>query len=197
MHAYIPCSALSASSGLIRLGSMPLVILDPVPVEIEALLERRRHLGLDTQDEMWEGVLHVNPSPHGRHHLVLHQLAVLLDAPARSAGLLPAMGDFNIGDEASYRVPDGGLHRPGPDELFYPTAALAVEVVSPGDETWRKLPFYAAHDVDEVLIVDPLERVVHWFALSGGEYEPIERSTLIDNGPEKLAAQIDWPDAKD
>jgi len=195
LHAYIRCSVLSASSGLITLGSMPLLVLDPVPVEIEALLERRHRLGLDARDEMWEGVLHMNPSPHGRHHLILHQLAVLLDGPARLAGLLPAMGDFNIGDEGSYRVPDGGLHRPGPDELFYPTAALVVEVVSPGDETWKKLPFYAAHSVDEVLIVDPLERAVHWFTLSGGEYEPIERSALIDYGPEKLAGQIDWPDA--
>jgi Uma2 family endonuclease len=174
---------------------MPLVVLDPAPVEIEALLERRRRLGLDGGDEMWEGVLHVNPSPHGRHHRIQQQLAVLLDRPAREAGLLAALGDFNIGDEDNYRVPDGGLHRPGPDELFYPTAALVVEIVSPGDETWKKLPFYAAHGVDEVLIVDPLERRVHWFGLSGDGYEPIERSALVDYGAEQLADRIDWPDA--
>jgi Uma2 family endonuclease len=176
---------------------MPLIVLDPVPVEIEKMLARRRRLGLDACDEMWEGVLHVNPSPHGRHHLVLHQLAVLLDAPARSAGLQPAMGDFNIGEEDSYRVPDGGLHRPGPDEMFYPTAALVVEVVSPGDETWKKLPFYASHGVDEVLIVDPLERAVHWLALRGEEYEPAERSGLIDHTPEQLADEIAWPETAD
>jgi Uma2 family endonuclease len=176
---------------------MPLVVLDPLPVEIKALLERRRRLGLDGGDEMWDGVLHMNPSPHGRHHRVQHQLAVLLDAPARAAGLLAALGDFNIGEKDNYRVPDGGLHPPGPDELFYPTVALAVEIVSPGDETWKKLPFYAAHGVDEMLIVDPLERVAHWLGLRGGEYEPIERSALIDYGPGRLAEQISWAEVTD
>lgn len=172
---------------------MSIVVLDPLPVEIAALLERRRRFGLDTLDEMWEGVLHVNPGPHGRHHLLQHQLAVLLDEPARTAGLLPAMGNFNIGDEDSYRVPDGGLHRPGPDQLFYPTAALVVEVVSSGDESWQKLPFYAAHDVDEILIIDPIARRVHWLGRSGDGYEPVEHSSLIDYGTEQLEKNLDWP----
>jgi Uma2 family endonuclease len=176
---------------------MPLVVLDPLPLEIESLLERRRRLGLDGGDEMWDGVLHMNPGPHGRHHRIQQQLAELLGPPALAAGLIPAMGDFNIGDEDNYRVPNGGLHRPGPDELFYPTVALAVEIVSPGDETWKKLPFYGARGVDEVLIVDPLERVVHWLGLRGGEYEPIERSALIDYGPGLLAEQISWPEVTD
>jgi Uma2 family endonuclease len=174
---------------------MPLVVLDPLPVEIESLLERRRRLGLDGRDEMWDGVLHMNPGPHCRHHRIQQQLAVLLDGPSRAAGLLPALGTFNIGDKDNYRVPDGGLHRPGPDELFYPTVALAVEIVSPGDETWMKLPFYATHGVDEVLIVDALERVVHWLGLRDGKYEPIERSALIDYGPAQLAEKIDWSEA--
>jgi Uma2 family endonuclease len=174
---------------------MPLVVLDPLPVEIESLLERRRRLSLDGRDEMWDGVLHMNPGPHGRHHRIQQQLAVLLDGPSRAAALLPALGAFNIGDEDNYRVPDGALHHPGPDELFYPTVALAVEIVSPGDETWKKLPFYAAHAVDEVLIVGPLERVVHWLGLHDGEYQWIERSALIDYGPTQLAKQIDWSEA--
>jgi Uma2 family endonuclease len=36
-----------------------------------------------------------------------------------------------------------------------PTAALVVEIVSPGDESYKKLDFYAAQAVDEVVIVDP------------------------------------------
>lgn len=172
---------------------MPLVVLDPLPTEIEELLERRRRLGLDGGDEMWDGVLHMNPGPHGRHHRIQQQLAELLGPTALAAGLTPAMGDFNIGEEDNYRVPDGGLHRPGPDELFYATAALAVEIVSPGDETWKKLPFYAAHGVDELLIVDPLGRSVHWLGLRRGGYEPIDRSALIEYGPAQLTEQIDWP----
>jgi Uma2 family endonuclease len=170
---------------------MPTVILDPLPVEIDELLVRRQELGLDRADEMWDGVLHVNPTPHGRHGRILQQLTVLLNGPSRAAGLLP-LADFNLGTKGNYRVPDGGLHRPGPDEMYYPTAALVVEIVSPDDESWAKLPFYAAHYVDEVLIVDPQAHKVHWFALRSDGYDPIERSSLIDFGPAELAERIAW-----
>ena len=113
---------------------------------------------------------------------------------AREAGLAPHIGIFNIGEPHDYRVPDGGLLRPGPDAVYLPTAALVMEIVSPGDQTWEKLSFYAAHNVDELLIVDPQERRVHWLALRpSGEYVTIERSALIALGPAELAEQIDWP----
>jgi Uma2 family endonuclease len=174
---------------------MPTLVMDPAPVELEALLERRRRLGLDHHDEMWEGVLHMNPAPHGRHQRIAQQLAVALNGPARAKGLLPAMGEFNLGVVNDYRVPDGAVHRPGPDRLYYPTTALVVEIVSPGDESWKKLPFYAAHDVDEVLLVDPATRSVDWLALRDGEYRPIERSGLLELGADELAARIEWPAA--
>ncbi len=172
---------------------MATLVLDPHPAELDALLERRRRLGLDHNDEMWGGVLHMNPAPHGRHHRIGQQLAEALASPARAAGLLPAMGDFNLGTQEDNRVPDGAVHRPGPDEMYYTTVALVIEIVSPGDETWQKLPFYVAHEVDEVLILDPAERAVHWLGLADGEYRPIERSGLIDLGPGELSARIDWP----
>jgi Uma2 family endonuclease len=77
--------------------------------------------------------------------------------------------------------------------VWQSTAAVVVEIVSPGDESWKKLPFYAAHHVDEVLILDPEKHAVHWLGLSGGEYSPIERSALIDLGASELAERIDWP----
>ncbi len=89
--------------------------------------------------------------------------------------------------------PTGAIHRHWTDQVWYATAAVAIEIVSPGDETWEKLGFYAAHAVDEVLIVDPEERRVHWLRLAGEGYEPTERSGLIELGPDELAARIDWP----
>jgi len=77
--------------------------------------------------------------------------------------------------------------------VWISTAAIVVEILSPGDETWEKLPFYAAHEVDEVLIVDPAERKVTWLRLSAGRYQPVERSQLIELGPAGLAGQLDWP----
>jgi len=175
-------------------GGMATLVLGSPPPELEALLERRRQAGVDRLDEVWEGVLHLVPAPSFEHARISQQLAVLLDAPARAAGLIPAMSDFNLGESLrDFRVPDGGLHRPGAAGVWLPTAAAVVEILSPEDETRQKLPFFAAHHVDEVLIVDPGARSVTWLGLRGGEYEPLERSGLIDLGPDGLAGQIDWP----
>lgn len=134
------------------------------------------------------------PAPSGEHADIAQQLAEVLGPPARAAGLSPTMSEFNLGDsEHDFRVPDGGLHRTRPHGTWLPTAALVVEIVSPGDETWEKLPFYAAHRVDEVLIVDPQERAVHWLALADGQYTACGCSRLIDLGPRELGERIDWP----
>ena len=164
---------------------------EPLPAELEALLERRRRWGADTHDEVWAGVLHVTPAAHGRHGELQMAVMELLGPPARAAGLTPT-AEINLGEKDDFRVPDGALQRLRA-RLYYPSAALVLEVLSPGDESWEKLPFYAAHGVEELLIVDPHERAVHWLALREGQYLPIARSALVNLGPEELAAQIDWP----
>lgn len=170
-----------------------MLISEPLPAEVEALLERRKKLGQDRKDEVWEGVYHVVPAPSHKHSTIAAQIKALLRTSALATGL-EVTDDFNLGDSKdNFRVPDGGLHRPGAAEMWHPTAALVLEVLSPNDDTWEKLPFYAAHHVDEVLIVNPDTRKVHWLALTDGEYKPIERSALIDLGPTDLAQQVNWP----
>ncbi|MGA2470786.1 MAG: hypothetical protein ABSG64_08865 [Solirubrobacteraceae bacterium] len=65
---------------------MRTVVCDPPPADFEALLERRRRLGVDRYDEVWAGVLHVNPGPHGRHAKVQQQVMEQLGPLARAAG---------------------------------------------------------------------------------------------------------------
>jgi Uma2 family endonuclease len=149
-------------------GSLEVVatlVRDLAPVEFERLLERRRRLGQGVLDEVWEGVHHMNPAPAGRHADIAQQLAELLGSPARKAGLVPMLSIFNLGEPDDYRVPDGGLHRERENHVYYPTVAMAVEIVSPDDGTWDKLGFYASRGVDELLIVEPQDRHVHWLAL--------------------------------
>lgn len=172
---------------------MATLVMDPQPAEFEALLERRRQLGLDHRDEVWEGVYRMMPPPTHNHGLLVIQLACLLRPCADSAGLGLTNG-VAIGEpDVNYRTPDLALHRADAAPMWHPTAALAVEVVSPSDESLAKLPFYAAHDVDEVLIVDPATHSVDWLGLNDGEYRPIEHSGLIDLGVSDLAERIDWP----
>lgn len=118
---------------------MPTLVMDPAPAEFEAFLERRRRLGQDRRDEMWAGVLHMAPAPHRRHARLQAQVTVLLEPLARAAGI-EAVAEFDIGDANDYRIPDGGLLAPGPDELYLPTAALAVEILSHATRRCRSSP---------------------------------------------------------
>jgi hypothetical protein len=85
---------------------MSTVVLGPAPPELRALIERRKRSGLHRLDEVWDGVLHMTPAPSFEHARIAQQLAVLLDAPAHAAGLLPAMHEFNLGesDELAARI---------------------------------------------------------------------------------------------
>jgi Uma2 family endonuclease len=172
---------------------MRTVVLDPPTAGLGEVLERRRRSGLDRMDEIWEGVLHMVPAPNYGHGDLESQLHAILRPLAHRAGLA-MIGQSNLGEgEHDFRVPDSALHRPGASGAWHPTAALVIEIVSPHDESWEKLPFYAAHDVDEVLIVDPAKRSIDWLGLDGGEYHPIERSELIELGASELGERIDWP----
>ena len=173
---------------------MPTLISDPPPAELEEFLERRRRLGLDRHDEIWEGVNRMMPAPGLAHRLVDRQLAKLLDPLAEAAGLLEG-GELNLGTKDDFREPDRAIWRPEDSADWQQTVALAVEILSPGDSTWEKLPFYASHRVDELLIVDPQKRSVEWLALQDGEYRPLERSRLIELGPAELSERIAWPAA--
>ncbi len=170
---------------------MRMLVLDPPTAGVGDVLESRRRSGLDRLDEVWDGVYHMVPAPSHIHGAIESQLHRLLGPLATAVGLT-MVGQSNLGEsEHDFRVPDSALHRPGAQGRWHPTAAL-VEIVSPNDETWEKLPFYAAHNVDEVLIVDPRERSVSWLGLEQGEYRAIEHSGLVDLGTQGLAGQLDW-----
>jgi hypothetical protein len=172
---------------------MRTLVLDPPTAGLDALLEGRRRSGLDRIDEIWEGVYHVVPASSHTHAVIEAKLMRLLGPPADAAGL-QLSGQCNLGEsEHDFRVPDCALHRPGAHGIWHPTAALVVEVVSPNDEAWEKLSFYAAYRVDEVLIVNPQERSVSWLALEDDGYRPIAHSGLVDLGTQRLAEQLDWP----
>jgi len=173
---------------------MRTVLLEP-PAEVRAWLARRRELGQDLYDEVWEGEYHVAPAPHPAHpaHGDLDdQLALLLGPRARHAGLRGS-GPLNVGEPDDYRVPDRAYLRARPTTAFVPTAALVVEIVSPGDETWAKPGFYFAHGVEELLVIDPVRRSVDLLCRGPSALVPAERSALLDLSAADLAAELDWP----
>ena len=171
---------------------MKTVVLGEPPAAIEEFLSRRRAAGQDLFDEVWEGEYHVAPASQSWHGYVDNVLAELLGPPARAAGLV-GTGPFNLGHVGDYRVPDRGCHRTLPSTVRVPTAAIVVEVISPDDETWAKVDFYARHHVDEICTADPMGAEIRWFALTGTAYEETGVSRLLDLSTADLASRIDWP----
>ncbi len=169
---------------------MRTVVVGTRPPEIDALIARRQARGLDLFDELWNGDYHMNPAPHSRHGRVDRQIARVLDPIAEAIGLVP-VSVFNLGTSENYRVPDSGyLHPSTKGDVFVPTAAVVIEIVSPGDETFEKLPHYAQFGVAEVIVVDPESRAVRIFR--GLAEEP--DSSVLGITSEWLASQVAWPD---
>jgi len=118
-------------------------------------------------------------------------LAILL--PYVDRARLHITTAFNVGTPRDFRVPDLGVHRTTDLGVWNATAAIAVEVLSPQDSAWEKLGFYAEHEVDEVVMVDPDERTVVWLARSGDTYVEVERSAVLDVDVGEIVGQIEWP----
>ncbi|MDP9405017.1 MAG: Uma2 family endonuclease [Actinomycetota bacterium] len=171
---------------------MRTVLVGQRPPVVDAWLEQRRRLGQDLFDELWQGDYHAAPAPHSSHGLVAQHVAEILGPTARRAHLVGS-GPLNIGAADDYRVPDGAYLRDVPTTTFVPTAAVVVEIVSPGDETHAKLGFYFAHEVEELLVVDPLRRHAEWYRRGDGALAPTDRSRLLGLTGRDVEQRIDWP----
>lgn len=154
----------------------------------EDLLEERRRLGADRWDEMWDGVLHMAPAPSGPHQRFVFQLGSALKASVETAGLVVSheteLYRPGVGRE-DYRIPDLVVARRerSTDRGVEGRAELAVEVRSPNDETYEKLPFYAEMEVQELLVVDPRTCAAELFVLRDGALVPGPlHSTTLDMG---------------
>jgi Uma2 family endonuclease len=135
-------------------------------------LEERRRLGHDTRDEMWEGVLHMVPPPRSRHQRLEARLAAVLVPLAETRGweVMTQAGLYRPGAENDWRVPDLVIARRDhiSERGVECRAEVVVEIRSPNDETYDKLPFYADVECQEVLVIDPATWRIELFVLRGG-----------------------------
>lgn len=160
---------------------MAAVVFTQRSPELDAILERRRALGLDGHDEVHDGVYVVNPAPRPGHARIVADVIVALVPRCRDAGL--ACGDStNVGELDDYRVPDVTVWMPEDEgeSAFLPTAELVVEVVSPGEDRTAKLGFYADRGVPEVLTLEPDQRRGTLWQRSGDRWVDAQSSQVID-----------------
>ncbi len=144
-----------------------------------ALLDERRAKGLDKSDERWEGELHIVPPPSDRHQEVGAELLLVLAPLGKQRGLLPRYDPtalFRPGVDDDWRVPDQTHGRPElrSDRGIEGRAELVVEILSPNDETYRKLDWYASVGVAEVLVIDPDTKRVELYANRVGRMVRVE-----------------------
>lgn len=159
----------------------------------QSMLDERRRLGLDGRDEMWDGVLHMVPPPGGPHQRLSTDLMLTLGSLARARGLVPHMETGLFAQARNFRVPDQLYSRS--DDLSdrgVEGADLVVEIRSPGDETYDKIPFYAACGVREMLIVHPADRRFELLRLADGELRPVDdkRSEVLDLDPATVEGRL-------
>lgn len=155
---------------------MRAVLLDVSPAE----LARRKAIGADRWDEMWEGELHMSPPPSREHQRTLDRLVAFLLALFDRTERGTLHSGISVFDESSpkesYRIPDvtfvaagreailvdDGVRGGGPDAV--------IEIRSPGDETYDKLPFYGRVGVREVVILDRDSKRPEVYRLAGERY---------------------------
>jgi Uma2 family endonuclease len=149
----------------------------------EELAERRRR-GLDRFDEMWEGVLHMAPAPAYEHQRIVSEIHLFIGSLGnrQQRGVL-AIG-INLFNEASavpdYRIPDFTFIAAGRERLIARDGVrggapdAVIEIRSPDDETYEKLPFFARLGVREVIVVDRDTKQPDIFRLAGTQYVAVQ-----------------------
>jgi Uma2 family endonuclease len=154
-------------------------VLADVP---EHFLAWRKTTGADRYDEMWDGVLHMGPTPNRRHQDLEGAMEHWLRnhwTPRSGGKVYHQINVASIGGWTNnYRVPDLVLLTPdrfGIDhnEYFEGAPSVVVEIRSPNDETYEKLPFYALLGVPEVWVFDRDSRQPELHQLVGDEYRPL------------------------
>lgn len=145
-------------------------MLAEVPQE---LLDERRRLSHDVRDEMWDGVLHMVPPPGGPHQRLSTRLVVVMSPIAEGRGLVPHIETGLFHTEDDYRVPDQLYCRPEHlSDRGVEGAELVIELRSKGDETYKKIGFYSAVGVREMIVIHPQERRVELLRALGGQLVP-------------------------
>jgi len=149
----------------------------------EHILEWRRRTGADQWDEMWDGVLHMAPSPNRDHQDFEYAVESWLRQHWAKPNGCRVYHQINVSKPGTwpnnYRIPDLVLLTPARfdidcNEYFDGGPEVVVEIHSTGDEAYEKLDFYAKVGVLEVWIIDRDTKRPEVLELVGNEFQARE-----------------------
>jgi Uma2 family endonuclease len=144
------------------------------------ILQWRHKTGADQWDEMWEGVLHMAPSPNREHQDFEFGLEAWLRDHWAGPNGCRVYHQINVSEPGTwpnnYRIPDLVLLTPGRFDIdcntyFEGGPDAVVEIHSPGDEAYEKFDFYAKLAVRELWVLNRDTRRPEIYELVGGEYQ--------------------------
>jgi len=157
-----------------------------IPVVDPHLLAQRKRSGVDQYDEMWEGELHMPPCPDYVHQSFEGDLSTYLRNHWGYPKKAQVVQQMNLAHEGAgadwqsdYRIPDFLLVTADRMNInkgshFEGAPNAVVEIHSPGDEAYEKLPFYRDLAVPEVWIIHRDSKQAEIYVLHGGEYDSVD-----------------------
>jgi Uma2 family endonuclease len=173
---------------------MAIMVLDPY-VEEQVLALRTGSDG-SQYDEVWEGVYIVTPLPTNEHQRLVHKLSMILgqviDTDVGDVFSGVNLSDRDDGWEHNFREPDvavflrtgraidRGTHWQG-------AADFLVEIISPGERTREKIPFYSSIGVVELLVIDREPWSLELYRHENGQLTKVGQATLAS--PELLESR--------
>jgi Uma2 family endonuclease len=166
--------------------------------EFKRLIRRRRRLGHDRFDEVWDGVYVISPPRDNEHYLLTGRLThIFISAIEEDRAITIVLGG-NVSDrpdrwKKNFRCPDGLVFlRGNPAEdrgsHWFGGPDFATEIISPRDRSREKFDFYAKVGVRELLLVDRKPWRLELYRLVGGRFEPT--GTSEPDGGEILTSAV-------
>lgn len=130
----------------------------------QRLIDERRMHGIDHHDEVWEGVYVMTPAPNNEHQELVFEIGFVLREVVTISQLGKVLPGTNLTDRRddwtkNFRCPDvvvflNDTNAENRDSHWFGGPDLAVEIVSPGDQSREKIAFYEQIGTRELLIID-------------------------------------------
>ncbi len=161
-----------------------------IEVPDEVIRERRLH-DIDRWDEMWNGRMRLRLPPDWERQRINGHLALFFadhwgrlgeGLTASQVGVkAPGTPDIEVAGELvprTYKVPDQVFLLKGHEDRVQggwvvgaPDAV--IEVRSPGDETYKKFPFYYSLGIPEVIVMHRDTKAVEVYVRGAEEYDRV------------------------
>lgn len=163
----------------------------------EELKEQRKAWDVDQHDEVWEGVYFMPPMANDDHQDLVFEFAFVLGTVISKRGLGKVRPGVNLAASAEnweydYRIPNvvvflADTAAQNHNTFWIGPADFIVEITSPRDRTYEKIPFYSRIGVRELLILNRQSWTLEFYRYQDGGLQKVGESTV--ERPEVLSSE--------